>query len=102
MQDALEIVLGLFAVAFFATLYMAPTLIAFNRSESSGRNGVLLVNLFLGWSGIGWLGALIWAVSLPATVRTILQDPVPSSSETRRPRPIEQVERDERGRIVID
>jgi hypothetical protein len=43
-------------------LYWTPTLIAlFRRSEA--KVGIALLNFFLGWTVLGWVGALIWAAS---------------------------------------
>jgi hypothetical protein len=44
-------------------IYLVPTIIAFSR-EHSNATGVMLVNIFLGWSLIGWFGALIWSVQV--------------------------------------
>lgn len=42
-------------------LYFVPTIVAFNR-KSEHRVAILLVNLFLGWTLIGWVGTLVWAI----------------------------------------
>lgn len=42
-------------------MYWLPTVIAMVRNASSGV-GVSLVNLFAGWTGIGWLVAFVMAV----------------------------------------
>jgi hypothetical protein len=55
----------MFHLAFFLALYFLPTLIASGRNLYE-RNGILMLNLFLGWTGIGWLAALIWAIAAPA------------------------------------
>lgn len=47
-------------VAFVA--YFLPTFIASRRSHPNG-NSIALLNIFLGWTFIGWLVALIWSVS---------------------------------------
>ena len=41
-------------------LYFLPTIIGWRKKNSQG---ILLLNLFLGWTVLGWIGALIWAVS---------------------------------------
>lgn len=41
-------------------LYFLPTIVASNRGHSVG--GVLLLNLFFGWTGIGWIALLLWAL----------------------------------------
>lgn len=50
------------AAVFLLAVYLLPTIIAFIRGHAS-KWGILLVNLFLGLTGIFWLFALIWAVS---------------------------------------
>ena len=50
---------------FLIALYFLPTLIAGARHVNS-RPGIFLVNLFLGWTCIGWFVALIWAIAAPA------------------------------------
>jgi hypothetical protein len=49
---------GLIAVV----LYFLPAIIAFMRGHQS-RVAILLLNLFLGWSGLGWVIAFIWSLS---------------------------------------
>lgn len=43
---------------FCVLLYFLPSIIG-HRKPAFG--GILLVNLLLGWTGIGWIVALIWA-----------------------------------------
>ena len=47
-------------VAFVA--YFLPTFIASRRNHPNG-NSIALLNIFLGWTFIGWLVALIWSAS---------------------------------------
>ena len=49
-------------VLLLVVLYFLPTAIAMNRKAKRSA-GIALLNLFLGWTFIGWVGALIWAVS---------------------------------------
>ena len=41
-------------------IYILPTLIAFGR-EHPRRQDVLVLNLLLGWTLIGWVGVFLWA-----------------------------------------
>lgn len=43
-------------------LYLLPAFVAYERAHTN-RHAILLVNLFLGWSVIGWIGALIWSAT---------------------------------------
>jgi len=41
-------------------IYFLPAIIARN---SKNATTILLCNIFLGWTGAGWLFCLIWAIS---------------------------------------
>jgi len=46
---------------FFGTIvYFLPTIIAV-ATRKRQRLAIILLNIFGGWTGIGWLVALIWA-----------------------------------------
>lgn len=51
-------------------LYFAPTIIANSRGHKNAA-GVFWVNLFLGLTGFGWIGALIWSVQIGRSEKTI-------------------------------
>ena len=55
---------------FGFVMYFLPTIIAFARSKRD-TGAILLLNFFLGWSVIGWIVALVWAVKTdyPMAVR---------------------------------
>ena len=56
--------LGLLGLLVLIPSYMLPTLIANSRSAKYFA-GIAILNIFLGWTLLGWVGALIWAVSSP-------------------------------------
>lgn len=51
---------GLIGSLVFLALYFLPTIIAYHRRH---RNllAILILNIFLGWTLLGWVGALVWA-----------------------------------------
>lgn len=51
-------ILGLVLVGIF--LYFVPSIVAYYR-KASNMTTVLLVNIFLGWTAIGWIVSLILA-----------------------------------------
>jgi hypothetical protein len=57
------LVIGLAGIAF----YFIPTIIAFARNKTN-KVAILALNTLLGWSFIGWVVSLVWALSA---------DPVP-------------------------
>ena len=65
--------LGFLFFPFFGfgfVLYFLPTIIAVIKSKRD-TVAILLLNVFLGWSVIGWIIALVWAVKqdVPAVAR---------------------------------
>lgn len=46
-------------------LYFVPTIVAFAKGHLN-KTAVLLLNLFLGWTFIGWVIALVWSVKKTA------------------------------------
>lgn len=55
-------VAGLFILTLGGLIYFAPALLALARGAAH-VGGVFVVNLFLGWTLVGWVAALAWAVS---------------------------------------
>jgi hypothetical protein len=57
-------------IGFGFVMYFLPSIIALARSKRD-ITAILLLNLFLGWSVIGWVVALVWAVKtdVPMVVR---------------------------------
>ena len=45
-----------------AIIYFVPSIAGW---KTKGANGIIVLNLFLGWTVIGWIAALIWAVQSP-------------------------------------
>ncbi len=59
----------MFMSFFCASLlfYLLPSIAAFWRHRPNSL-AILVLNVFLGWTFIGWVVALIWAVSTPREV----------------------------------
>lgn len=50
------------AIILGILFYFIPTIIAFARKKNN-KVAILCMNFFLGWALIGWVIALVWAVS---------------------------------------
>jgi len=48
-------------VVLIFAFYFLPALIAFLRQHKN-RIAIFLLNLLLGWSGLGWVVSLVWSV----------------------------------------
>jgi hypothetical protein len=46
---------------FGFVLYFLPTIVAFGRGKRDAVS-ILVLNLLLGWTAIGWVIALVWAL----------------------------------------
>ncbi len=67
LADATSAYGGLGIVLIFLWLvgigvYFIPTIVAFRRDKSN-KIPILVLNFFLGWSLIGWVVSLVWALS---------------------------------------
>ena len=51
----------LLAFLFLAATYLLPTLIAIARKHPD-RLPLILVNIFAGWTLLGWAVCMIWAI----------------------------------------
>ena len=60
MEMILWGIAGTVALALLAGLYFLPSICAFTRGHPS-KAGILILNIFLGWSLIGWVVSLVWA-----------------------------------------
>lgn len=57
----LKIIL-LLAALFSLVLYFTPTLIACKRNHAR-LPGIVALNILLGWTFVGWIVALVWALT---------------------------------------
>ena len=56
----IRVVAGFFALFIFIPLYFLPAFLARKKRQFLP---ILLLNIFLAWTLIGWVGALIWALA---------------------------------------
>ena len=69
--DLGEWVFFLGAIVAFLIIFFLPSFVAIGRGHPTSV-GVFIVNLFFGWTAIGWVAAFIWAC---------VSKPVPPPSE---------------------
>jgi hypothetical protein len=53
---------------FFLIPYFLPSFVAAARGHRNG-GAVFLLNLCLGWTVLGWIAALVWAIRIPPNRR---------------------------------
>lgn len=55
--------LGILSVALVSgIIYFVPAFIAFRRGHRN-RGAILALNLFLGWTFLGWVAAIVWSLT---------------------------------------
>lgn len=55
-------------------LYFLPSMVGYNKKNAGS---IIILNIFLGWTLIGWVVALVWAASVDSD-----QAPPPSVNHT--------------------
>jgi hypothetical protein len=76
-SDAGAAVGGLLALLILGAIYFLPTIIGRGKRNAAA---IFWLNLLAGWTVIGWIGALIWAVSKDAQPVTVIQQAAPAAS----------------------
>ncbi|MDB5801774.1 MAG: hypothetical protein JWL63_2713 [Rhodocyclales bacterium] len=61
---------GFFVLMLCSIIYFLPSMLAKQKGHVSGGS-VFLLNLLLGWTVLGWFGALIWAGSGPFATKKV-------------------------------
>ena len=74
--------LGAFGFIIIIAMYFLPAIIAFSRKVTN-VGSVLVINIFLGWTVIGWVVALAMAVKskTPQVVVVTSSTPLPGCSK---------------------
>jgi hypothetical protein len=63
---------GVSLFLLFLCAYMMPTIIALSRHHRD-RNAIAILNLFLGWTFVGWVIAFVWSFTATTSVDRLPQ-----------------------------
>lgn len=69
--------------ALLFVIYFIPAFIA-RGSKHPRMDAIAILNLLLGWTVLGWIGALIWALSKPTPQPEVLTRPLSLAEELAR------------------
>lgn len=69
------VLVGIILVAIVLGVYFLPTIIALAKRHCN-KGAITVLNIFLGFTYIGWVIALIWAVKKPERI-VIVNQPAP-------------------------
>lgn len=56
------VVVSIFIILLIFALYFLPLLIAYKRGHHN-FSAIAVLNLLTGWTGLGWIAALIWSLT---------------------------------------
>ncbi len=75
---------GIGVIVLFLLFYFLPTIIAM-LSGKLNILAILALNLFLGWTFVGWIIALVWALTNDTRTQTIVVNNLVSEERTVNP-----------------
>ena len=61
--------IGLILMGLILAIYFLPTIVGRNKRNATA---ILMLNLFLGWTVIGWVIALVWAFTNDTQVQKVV------------------------------
>lgn len=76
-EDNETVVAALLAIALALALYFTPTIVA-SRREHMSIGSIFVVNLFFGWTLLGWVLSLAWALNSNTRRNMILYRNLPT------------------------
>ena len=75
MEGLIAIVLFLVIAGAGLALYFVPFIIAY-KTDHPHKVGIFVLNFLLGATVLGWVGALVWAVTRPQPQTLVVQQPM--------------------------
>jgi len=74
-----SVALGLLMLLVLFALYWTPSIIAGVRKHRQVVP-IVVLNCLLGWTGLGWIGALVWSLTSPEVPQTIIVQQAPAAA----------------------
>jgi hypothetical protein len=62
-DSPIHLLIVLFVALVFCVPYFVPSIIALYKRKSN-RGAILAMNILLGWTFVGWIVALVWALKV--------------------------------------
>ena len=60
------------ALVIFLNLYFMPTTVAWKRKIARDFGTIFFINIFAGWTIVGWLILLVWAAAAQKRAQPVL------------------------------
>ena len=62
LWDALSFFSSIWVSALAIAIYLLPTIVVIGRRRNNAL-AIIALNILLGWTFIGWVAALVWALT---------------------------------------
>src|SRR5271166_3176262 len=69
------------AIVFIIVALLIYFLPSFVASKKQNANAIFILNLFLGWTLLGWVAALVWALTSEEKSAVTVQSPQSNADE---------------------
>lgn len=76
-MDGAAALVGLIVIGILLALYFLPSLVAAMRHHRQAV-AIFMLNIFLGWTLLGWVVALVWACMNPSPPATVIHQVIQS------------------------
>jgi hypothetical protein len=70
-ENEMEVVFGFVVLACALFIYLLPTYVAWAKKHTNFA-AIAMLNVLLGWTFVGWVVALVWAMSKPAVITVVV------------------------------
>ncbi len=61
----------LFLFVFMFLIYFLPSIVAISKKKSN-TVAIVVLNIFLGWTLLGWVISLVWALTADQQAQTVI------------------------------
>lgn len=66
----MDMLIGLALLGLVLLVYFLPSIVAWDKGHAN-LAAIVILNLLLGWTFVGWVVALVWAMSKPAVITVV-------------------------------
>ena len=66
----MDALIGLAMLGLVILVYFLPSIVAWDKGRAN-LTAIAILNLLLGWTFVGWVVALVWALTKPAVITVV-------------------------------
>ena len=66
----MDALIGLAMLGLVILVYFLPSIVAWDKGRAN-LTAIAILNLLLGWTFVGWVVALVWALTKPSVITVV-------------------------------